>query len=174
MANTNCNTPLLLTSKEAAAMLRVSRRTLEAMRLRGEGPTFIRRSTSRNGRVAYSLTDIELWISSHTVVPENQYANQHPIPRTYLVLQTTKKDGHMFEPSDPVLSTKEAARYVGLSPSTLANLRVTGSGPRFVKTGPNNSRVLYRQSALKKWLDSRNISSTAEAKSLYGIKGPLT
>jgi Predicted site-specific integrase-resolvase len=42
---------------------------------------------------------------------------------------------------------------------TLANWRSAGSGPPFVKAG---GRVLYKESDVYAWLDSRRASSTTE------------
>jgi len=45
-----------------------------------------------------------------------------------------------------VISTKVAARFVGLSESTLAKLRLNGNGPVYCKLG---RRVLYRPADLE-------------------------
>lgn len=60
---------------------------------------------------------------------------------------------------DPLLSTREAAVYLGVSYSMLTKLRGAGGGPDFSKLG---TRVLYRASKLEAWLDSRGFSSTSE------------
>ncbi len=57
------------------------------------------------------------------------------------------------------LNTGGAARYVGLSESTLEKARVYGSGPSYVKLG---RAVRYRPADLDRWLDARVISSTSE------------
>lgn len=59
-----------------------------------------------------------------------------------------------------VLSTKVAARVVGLSESTLAKLRLNGNGPAYCKLG---RRVVYRPSDLEQWLQSRTTSDTSDA-----------
>lgn len=51
--------------------------------------------------------------------------------------------------SDPVLSTKEAARILALSHRTLEGLRLRRKGPRFL-TLPNG-RVRYFQSDVIAW-----------------------
>jgi predicted DNA-binding transcriptional regulator AlpA len=58
----------------------------------------------------------------------------------------------------PVLDANEAARFLGLSQSTLAKLRVSGGGPVFCKLG---RRVLYRRVDLDDYLSSRRRRSTA-------------
>jgi len=59
-----------------------------------------------------------------------------------------------------ILSTKQAAHYLGLSPSTLAKLRLSGDGPVFIKM---RSRVGYQISSLDEWLAQRRRISTSEA-----------
>ena len=59
-----------------------------------------------------------------------------------------------------VISTKIAARYVGLSASTLAKLRLNGNGPTYCKLG---RRVLYRPTDLDQWLHSRTARDTSDA-----------
>lgn len=57
------------------------------------------------------------------------------------------------------MCAKEAAAYLGLHPSTLAKLRMTGDGPEFQKAG---RKVLYSTVALEAWLQSRTYSSTSQ------------
>lgn len=54
----------------------------------------------------------------------------------------------------------EAARYLGLAPSTLAKLRVRGDGPRYAKAGQRI--VVYDRADLDAWLASRLRRSTTE------------
>jgi excisionase family DNA binding protein len=53
----------LLTQREAAEELRLSERTLERLRVTGEGPKFIRMGRS----IRYRFADIETWIVSQMV-----------------------------------------------------------------------------------------------------------
>ena len=53
-----------------------------------------------------------------------------------------------------------AARYVGLSESTLAKLRLNGNGPTYCKLG---RRVVYRPTDLDQWLQSRTARDTSDA-----------
>ena len=57
------------------------------------------------------------------------------------------------------LNTAEAARYIGLSASTLSKLRVFGGGPVYLKL---NRRVAYDVRALDAWLKVRERTSTAD------------
>jgi len=55
----------------------------------------------------------------------------------------------------------EAAKYVRLSSSTLAKMRLRGDGPPFIKAGSRS--VLYAISDLDAWLGQRTFRSTSEA-----------
>jgi predicted DNA-binding transcriptional regulator AlpA len=52
----------------------------------------------------------------------------------------------------------EAARYLGLSPSTLAKMRLRGDGPVFLKL---NRAVAYDSRDLDEWLAHRRRASTS-------------
>ncbi|MFY9836835.1 MAG: helix-turn-helix domain-containing protein [Xanthobacteraceae bacterium] len=53
----------LLTQREAAALLKLSQRTLERWRVAGDGPKFVRLGRS----IRYHLTAIETYIASRVV-----------------------------------------------------------------------------------------------------------
>jgi hypothetical protein len=55
-------------------------------------------------------------------------------------------------------NTTEAAEYLRLSRSCLAKWRCSGGGPEFIPAG---RKILYAQSALDSWLDSRRRRSTS-------------
>lgn len=57
------------------------------------------------------------------------------------------------------VSPDEAARRLGVEASTLANMRWSGRGPRFVKIG---ARVRYRLSDLAEYLDRQTRASTSD------------
>ena len=59
-----------------------------------------------------------------------------------------------------VVTARVAARYVGLSESTLAKLRLNGNGPVYCKLG---RRVVYRPADLDQWLKSRTARDTSDA-----------
>lgn len=52
------------------------------------------------------------------------------------------------------LSTEEAAQRTKLSRQTLAQLRVRGDGPPFIKVG---ARVLYPANELEAWLNAHTL-----------------
>jgi len=58
------------------------------------------------------------------------------------------------------LAADEAAKILGLAPSTLAKLRLSGNGPVYCKLG---RRVVYRQEDLEAWLESRVVRNTSDA-----------
>lgn len=59
-----------------------------------------------------------------------------------------------------VLTTREAAAYLNVQPTTLEQWRWNGRGPNFVKLGRS---VRYRQADLEAFLGARVFSSTTEA-----------
>jgi excisionase family DNA binding protein len=52
----------LLTQREAARVLRVSERTLERLRVSGDGPRYVKAGRS----VRFTEADLQTWIESHT------------------------------------------------------------------------------------------------------------
>jgi excisionase family DNA binding protein len=63
------------------------------------------------------------------------------------------------EPKGGLLDCGAAAKYLGISKSTLDKWRVTGRSPVHYKIG---RRVLFRASDLDVWLESRKRRSTSE------------
>jgi predicted DNA-binding transcriptional regulator AlpA len=61
-----------------------------------------------------------------------------------------------------VLRTPEAARYIGLSPSTLTKMRLRGGEetPPFIKLGARS--VGYCVSDLDIWIEARRRTSTSD------------
>ena len=63
---------------------------------------------------------------------------------------------------DGRMDAKNAAKYIGLAPKTLAMMRCTGTGPKFIKRG----RVFYFRSDIDEWMKAQGrLLSTAQAKS---------
>jgi predicted DNA-binding transcriptional regulator AlpA len=63
--------------------------------------------------------------------------------------------------SNPItLTALEAAKFLGLAPSTLAKLRLSGNGPVYCKLG---RRVVYRGHDLEAWLESHIARNTSDA-----------
>ena len=58
-----------------------------------------------------------------------------------------------------LLTTREAAERLGLSPRTLERYRVTGEGPRFRKIG---RWVRYTPEDLDRWLEECTRTSTSD------------
>jgi len=57
------------------------------------------------------------------------------------------------------LPTAAAAKYLGIGESTLAQMRVNGGGPQFIKLA---ARVLYDTRDLDRWIESNKFTSTAD------------
>ncbi|MBS0235541.1 MAG: helix-turn-helix domain-containing protein [Proteobacteria bacterium] len=55
----------LLTTFEAAQVLRLSVPTLERMRLAGNGPIFIKLGPGKRARVVYRRADLDTWLLAH-------------------------------------------------------------------------------------------------------------
>ncbi len=66
--------------------------------------------------------------------------------------------------SDPILSTLEAAEFLGVAVQTLAVWRCRGGGPAFIRLSSTGrgGRVGYRASDLESWLSERRAFSTSE------------
>ena len=58
-----------------------------------------------------------------------------------------------------VMDTTETARRLGLSISTLAKMRLYGTGPAYSKLG---RRVVYRPEELETWITANRFQSTSE------------
>lgn len=61
-----------------------------------------------------------------------------------------------------LLTTPKTAEVLHVSPRTLERMRQEGTGPVYRKAG---RRVLYFESDVMEWLNSRSFGSTAEAQS---------
>lgn len=57
------------------------------------------------------------------------------------------------------LNTNQAAEYLGMSPTTLNRMRVTGDGPPYSKVG---RRVIYDIRELDDWVTQRKRRFTGE------------
>ena len=59
---------------------------------------------------------------------------------------------------DGRMTTKNAARYLGLSEKTLAMMRSKGTGPNYVKRG----RVFYFKDDLDDWIEKGRVTLQAQ------------
>ena len=64
---------LLLTTIEVAEMLRISRRTLERMRVEGTGPRYLKVGPGKRSRVLYSQADVEAWLGRFDYGSTSEY-----------------------------------------------------------------------------------------------------
>lgn len=58
------------------------------------------------------------------------------------------------------LTQWDAALALRCSTRTLERMRLTGNGPRYIKT---THKILYLESDLEAWLAARSVRSTSEA-----------
>jgi excisionase family DNA binding protein len=63
--------------------------------------------------------------------------------------------------NSPLIPQGAVALQLGISERTLERKRGDGTGPTFVKVG---RAVRYRESDVEKWLESRAVRSTSEAR----------
>ena len=59
-----------------------------------------------------------------------------------------------------LMRTEEAGRYLGLSPSLLNKLRLTGDGPAFVRLA--GRAIRYRRADLDAWVAASVMQSTSQ------------
>jgi predicted DNA-binding transcriptional regulator AlpA len=97
-------------------------------------------------------------IPDHFVLSESENAHHGGCQFTHVHGLGSK--GISMADLPKVVSAKIAARFVGLSASTLAKLRLNGNGPLYCKLG---RRVVYRLSDLEQWLQSRTARDTSDA-----------
>ena len=67
--------------------------------------------------------------------------------------------------NEKFLTQNEAADFLRISPHTLERKRCNSTGPKFVKAG---RRVLYTETSLKDWTDSRTFNNTSEVSAMGG------
>lgn len=73
MATNQNSQNLYLTSEETAELLKISRRTLERMRVTGEGPPFMKAGAGKRSRVLYKQSDVTGWLESNTYNSTSEY-----------------------------------------------------------------------------------------------------
>jgi hypothetical protein len=66
-----------------------------------------------------------------------------------------------------LLTQREASCALRCSERTLERLRLSGRGPRYIKT---THRVLYREADLDEWLTARSVRSTSEASEVGAVR----
>lgn len=78
-----------------------------------------------------------------------------------MIIRSTKVESvEIIMFPDGRLDTKNAALYLGLKEKTLAMMRGSGTGPKFIKRG----RVFYFKEDLDSWLNAEGrLTSTAQA-----------
>jgi hypothetical protein len=64
-----------------------------------------------------------------------------------------------------LLTQWDAARILRCSVRTMERMRLTGNGPRYIKT---THKILYRESDLEAWLAARSVRNTSEVGAAVG------
>ncbi len=65
-----------LTTQEAAVLVRLSPRTLERMRLTGDGPKFHKVGPGKQSRVLYQREELEAWLTGFAFHSTSEYARR--------------------------------------------------------------------------------------------------
>ncbi len=73
MATDQISQNLYLTSEETAELLKISRRTLERMRLTGDGPPFMKIGSGKRSRVLYKQSHITEWLENRIYRSTSEY-----------------------------------------------------------------------------------------------------
>ena len=63
----------LLTTSEAASRVRLSPRTLERLRVSGEGPRYLKAGPGKRARVLYRQQDLEYWLLRYSYHSTSEY-----------------------------------------------------------------------------------------------------
>jgi predicted DNA-binding transcriptional regulator AlpA len=69
---------LVLTEDEAAKLLRLSVRTMQRLRVDGDGPRFVM-LTSR--RIGYAIGDLQAWVHARSVASTGEATARSKVPR---------------------------------------------------------------------------------------------
>ena len=69
---------------------------------------------------------------------------------------TPDSDGYWYE----LIDTDDAAKFVGLVSGTLANLRMSGGGPKYIQLSARCIR--YTRADLRDWAEARKRTSTSD------------
>jgi predicted DNA-binding transcriptional regulator AlpA len=64
---------VFLISAEAADLLRISRRTLERMRVDGTGPRYLKVGPGKRSRVLYRQSEVLAWLERQTYGSTSEY-----------------------------------------------------------------------------------------------------
>jgi predicted DNA-binding transcriptional regulator AlpA len=65
---------VFLISSEAADLLRISRRTLERMRVEGTGPRYLKVGPGKRSRVLYRQSELLAWLEGQSFSSTSEYS----------------------------------------------------------------------------------------------------
>lgn len=66
---------MFLTTIEVAGLLRISRRTLERMRVEGTGPRYLKVGPGKKSRVLYRQQEVMVWLEQFNFGSTSEYSN---------------------------------------------------------------------------------------------------
>lgn len=66
-------TPCMLTTSEAAKVVRLSPRTLERLRVSGDGPRYIKAGPGKRAKVLYRECDLTAWLEQFSYGSTSEY-----------------------------------------------------------------------------------------------------
>lgn len=81
------------------------------------------------------------------------------VPSLAGVVRPIDGEGKMNPRNIIVMNTYDTATLLGISTSTLAKMRLYGTGPNYSKLG---RRVVYKQEELEAWITENRFKSTSE------------
>ena len=152
--------PTYLNTREAAAHLGLSHRTLESYRVKGGGPPFL----TYCNRIHYLCRDLNAW----AVKSRRRLTSEGPV-KDRRRTGSSGGSGRRAKPAeclpaeeagDDFLSEDELAALLKVSTRTLARYRELGQESAF-ETG-SDGQVLYRRAVVEAWLASDRRSSTTD------------
>ncbi len=137
-----------LTTRQAAAVLGVSRRTLEHYRVRGGGPPYL----SYCNRIRYLRRDLHRWAAERrrrSTSDEGGKGGAAPAKRD-TGPAAFGAAARAAAGSGGWLNERDLAALLGVGRATLARHRKGGLGPRFERVG---HEVRYRVADVEAWLE---------------------
>ncbi len=66
---------MFLTTVEVAGLLRISRRTLERMRVEGTGPRYLKVGPGKKSRVLYRQQEVVTWLEQYNFSSTSEYGS---------------------------------------------------------------------------------------------------
>ena len=119
-----------------------------------------------------NIDRVRRWMGAHSTREERRAIGAATLHASWLRLGAGGHGGHgapAASHEQRYLNTKQAARYLGVSPKKLHRLRTEGGGPAYYKFGKS---VRYRREDLDEWAGTRRRLSTSDDGSARTGPGP--